>query len=156
MKPVHETNATVSIPRTDAFMEKFNARMKFLLGDNVQLDTDYYGWESLDHNRYDGSCRVVRYDGCYIYVYEKGKQSIALLFGDAADYKGRIIADRQFGCYNIPKMQESVRRYMEKNGVERYTSEIGYKALWIKMAPRSLIQRMVEVYELGLELISED
>ena len=49
MKPVNETNATVSIPRTDAFMEKFNARMKFLLGDNVQLDTDYYGWESLDH-----------------------------------------------------------------------------------------------------------
>ena len=148
----NEANSVV-IPRAEAFLEKFNARMKFLLGDNVRVGAEYYGWESLDDHRYDGSCQVVHFDGAYLYVFEKGKEAIALLYGDAADYKGQIIADRYFASYNICKMQERVEQYMRKKAIEAYDSEVGYHALWVKMVPSSYIQRIVKVYELGRGLI---
>ena len=36
-------NTNIVIPRTDGFMEKVNARMKFFLGDNACVGKDYSG-----------------------------------------------------------------------------------------------------------------
>nr|AHF24358.1 hypothetical protein [uncultured bacterium Contig575] len=151
MNPVDQNNA-ITIPRTDAFMERFSARLKFLMGDNVRVGAGYHGWETLDGHRYDGACRVVRYDGTYIYVYAEEELQIVLLQGDAADYRGRIVADRRFGCFDIRGMHEKVVRYMEEHCVGQYDSQVGRRALWLKMAQPGYIQLMVEVYELGRSL----
>ena len=141
----------VTVPRTAAFMARFNARMRFLLGADVQIGCAYRGWESLDGRRYEGRCRAVRYDGECLYLYEPDREGIALLEGDAADDGGWIVADRCCACWSLPELRARVDRYMAKNGIETYDPEVGYKALWLKMAPPGLIRRMAVAYELGRE-----
>ena len=141
-------NKETSIPRTDRFIERFNTRMKFLVGNDVRLDADYYGWETIDGERYDGTCRTIHFENGYLYVLEKGVGGVAVLWGDMADYKDRLIADRRNARYSIPDLRRKVDTYMEKNGITEYTSEVGGHALWVKMMPQSLIQERVKVYEM--------
>ena len=142
----------ITIPRTDHFMERFETRMKFLIGNDVRLGTDYYGWETVDGERYDGACRPIRFENCRLYVLEKGTAGVAVLWGDVADYKDRLIADRRDAHYSIPVLRSKVDAYMEKNGITEYTSEVGCHALWVKMMPQPMIQERVKVYEMTREL----
>ena len=148
MNTVKET----TIPRTDRFMERFETRMKFLIGNDVRLDTDYFGWETVDGERYDGACHPIRFENSRLYVLEKGVDGVAVLWGDMADYKGRLIADRRDAHYSIPALRSKVDAYMEKNGITEYTSEVGRHALWVKMIPQSLIQERVKVYEMTRDM----
>ena len=148
MNTVKET----TIPRTDRFMERFETRMKFLLGNDVHLGQDYNGWETVDGERYDGACHPIRFENSRLYVLEKGVDGVAVLWGDMADYKGRLIADRRDAHYSIPALRSKVDAYMEKNGITEYTSEVGCHALWVKMMPQPMIQERVKVYEMTREL----
>ena len=130
--------------------------LRFLLGRNVKVGRRYRGWETLDDFNYDGYCRVVRYDGTYVFVYDEEKARITLLCGDVANYRGRIVADRHFGGYSIRKMHKKVLRYMEEHGIAQYDSSVGRKALWIKMVSDNFIQLMVEVYETGMTLLDQE
>ncbi|MBQ6374437.1 MAG: hypothetical protein IJJ45_08130 [Clostridia bacterium] len=147
----HSTDA-IRIPRTDRFFERFNARMKFLLGDDVRVGREYDGWETIDGARFDGPCRTIHYDGRLLFVLESDDRSVAVLCGDMADDHGRLIADQRHGHYSIPELRDSVDRYMARNVIPAYTTEVGYRALWRKMAPRSLIAEYVRVYEMTLGL----
>ena len=146
------TSKDITIPRTDRFMDRFETRMKFLIGNDVRLDTDYYGWETADGECYDGTCRPICFENGRLYVLEKGAGSVTVLWGDMADYKDRLIADRRDANYSIPALRSKVDAYMEKNGITEYTSEVGHHALWVKMMPQSLIQERVKVYEITKEL----
>jgi len=146
------TGSNITIPRTDSFMERFETRMKFLLGNDVHLGQDYNGWETVDGERYDGACHPIRFENSRLYVLEKGVDGVAVLWGDMADYKGRLIADRRDAHYSIPALRSKVDAYMEKNGITEYTSEVGCHALWVKMMPQPMIQERVKVYEMTREL----
>lgn len=142
----------ITIPRTDRFMERFETRMKFLIGNDVRLDTDYYGWETVDGKHYDGVCRPIRFENGRLYVLEKGTDRVAVLWGDMADYKDRLIADRRDAHYNISALRSKVAAYMEKNGITEYSSEVGRHALWVKMMPQPIVQERVKVYEMVKDL----
>ena len=137
-----------TIPRIEHFMERFNARMKFLQGNDVRLGVDYSGWETIDGERYDGMCQAIRFENGNLYVLEVGTDIVVVLWGDMADYKDRLIADRRSARYSIPDLRKKVDTYMEKNGITDYTPEVGRHALWVKMMPQSLIQERVKVYEM--------
>ncbi|MBQ8962543.1 MAG: hypothetical protein IJ089_01920 [Clostridia bacterium] len=147
------THKEFTIPRIDRFMERFNARMKFLVGNDVRIGVDYYGWETVDGERYDGICRPIHFDNSQLYVLEKGVEGVVVLWGDMADYKDRLIADRRHARYSIPDLRSKVDAYMAKNGITEYTSEVGSHALWVKMMPQSVVQERVKVYEMTKELI---
>jgi len=138
----------IQIPRTSAFMERFNTRMKFLVGNDVQVGKDYFGWDTTDGSQYDGACRPIHYDGKYLYVLEKGASRLVMLYGDMADYQGRLIADRHWNAYDIRSLQKRVENYMKDKGIQEYTTDVGRRALWLKMAPQGLITERVHVYEL--------
>ena len=65
------TVSNITIPRTDSFMERFETRMKFLLGNNVHLGQDYNGWETVLGESREGTCRPFHYEDGYLYVLEK-------------------------------------------------------------------------------------
>jgi len=147
------TGKEITIPRTDRFMDRFEARMKFLTGNDVRIGVDYYGWETIDGERYDGACRPIGFENGQLYVWEKGIGGLVVLWGDMADYKDRLIADRRHARYSIPDLHRKVDTYMAKNGITEYTSEVGSHALWVKMMPQSVIHERVKVYEMTKELL---
>ena len=149
------TERNTIIPRTDSFMGRFETRMKFLLGHDVHLDQDYTGWQSVQGERYDGPCSPVLYENGLLYVIEKDAGEVAVLRGDLAEYRGRLMADGCCARHSISGLRSKVRAYMEKNAIDEYTSEVGRRALWVKMMPQQLIMQRVKVYELTLETNDE-
>ena len=143
----------IQIPRTTAFMNRINTRMKFLTGNDVQVGKEYYGWETTDDHRYDGVCKTIQYDGRYLYVLEKGLSRLVMLYGDMADYQGRLIADKRWSVYDILDLQKRVQSFMQDKGIQEYTSDVGRRALWLKMASQRLIQERVRVYEMTKDII---
>ena len=137
-----------SIPRTDNFMNLFNARMKFLVGNNVTLGSRYLGWETVDGHKSAEPCETIDYDGQYLYVHTIGTGTVTELMGDMADYKGALIADKSWNSYDIGTLRRRVDKYMAEKGIKEYTSEIGRKALWQLKLPSSLIDQRVKVYEM--------
>lgn len=143
----------IQIPRTSAFMERFDDRMKFLLGNDVQVGKVYYGWKTMDGSHYDGTCEPIHYDGKYLYVHEKGLSKLVMLYGDMADFQGRLIADQRWSRYDIRDLQKRVQRYMQDKGIQEYTTDVGRRALWLKMAPQDLIMERVRVYEVTKDVL---
>jgi len=140
------------IPRTDSFMERFETRMKFLLGNDVHLGQDYNGWETVQGESREGTCRPFHYENGHLYILEKDAGRVVVLQGDLADYKGRLMADGRHAHYSIARLRDKVTAYMEKNAITEYTSEVGRHALWMKMMPQSMIMERVKVYEMTREL----
>lgn len=143
----------IQVPRTSAFMERFNARMKFLNGNDVQVGKDYFGWETIDGSHYDGTCRPIHYDGKYLYVFEKGLLKLVMLYGDMVDFQGRLIADQRWSVYDIRDLEKRVQRYMRDKCIQEYTTDVGRRALWLKMAPQGLIMERVRVYEMTKDVL---
>lgn len=146
------TGTNTIIPRIDRFMERFETRMKFLLGNDVQIGQDYKGWETVQGESHDGACRPFLYENGYLYVLEQNAGGVVVLQGDLADYKGRLMADGRHAHYSISSLQNKVAAYMEKNGITEYTSEVGRHALWVKMMPHSMIMERVKVYEMTIDM----
>lgn len=144
--------SNITIPRTDSFMVRFETRMKFLLGNNVHLGQDYNGWETVQGESREGTCRPFHYEDGYLYVLEKDAGRVVVLQGDLVDYKGRLMADGRHAHFSIVGLQNKVKAYMEKNAITEYTSEVGRHALWMKMMPQSMIMERVKVYEMTREL----
>ena len=143
----------IRISRTDAFMDRFNTRMKFLVGSDVQVGKEYKGWETTDDNRYDGVCKTIQYDGRYLYVFEEEHFRLVMLYGDMADYQGRLIADRHWSVYDVRMLQKRIQNYMRVKGIQDYTTEVGRSALWLKMAPQELIMERVHVYKMTKDVL---
>ena len=141
-----------AIPRTDRFMERLGTRMKFLLGDDVRIGQDYSGWETAGGEKYDGACRPILYENGRLYVLEGDRGGVAVLRGDLADYRGRLMADGRLAQYDISGLRDRVSAYMERNGIAGYTPEVGRHALWMKMLPRSMVLERAKVYELTKDL----
>ena len=146
------TDKDIVIPRTDRFMERFETRMKFLLGNDVQIGQDYNGWETVQGESCESACRPFHYENGYLYVLEKDVGSVVVLQGDLADYKGKLMADDRNARYSIAGLRKKVKAYMEKNDIAEYTSEVGRHALWIKMMPQSMIMERVKIYEMTKDL----
>ena len=146
------TDTNTIIPRTDSFMERFEMRMKFLLGHDVHIGRDYNGWQTVQGDSHEGVCRPLLYENGHLYVLERDTGDVAALEGDLADYRGRLMADGRFAQYNIFGLRTRVAEYMEVNGITEYTSEVGRHALWVKMMPRSMILERVKVYEMTRDL----
>ena len=146
------TGTKTIIPRTDSFMERFETRMKFLIGNDVRIGADYYGWETVDGERYDGTCRPIHFENGRLYLLEKDTGRVVVLRGDLADYKGRLMADGRHAHYSITDLRNKVDAYIEKNSITKYSSEVGRHALWVKMMPQSLIQERVKVYEMTKDM----
>ena len=142
------TGTNTIIPRTDRFMERFETRMKFLLGNDVQIGQDYKGWETVQGESYDGECRPFLYENDRLYVFEKDSDGVTILQGDLADYNGQLMADARHAHYSITDLRNKVKTYMEKNGITEFSSEVGRHALWVKMVPQSMIMERVKVYEI--------
>ena len=142
------TVSNITIPRTDSFMERFETRMKFLLGNDVHIGQDYTGWETVQGEGREGACRPFHYENGYLYILEKDAGRVVVLQGDLADYKGKLMADGRHAHYSIAGLRNKVTTYMEKNGITEYTSEVGRHALWMKMMPQSMIMERVKVYEM--------
>ena len=142
------TGTKTIIPRTDSFMERFETRMKFLLGNDVHLGQDYNGWETVQGESHDGACRPFLYENGHLYVLEKDAGGVVVLQGDLADYKGWLMSDARHAHYSIAELRNKVEAYMEKNAITEYTSEVGRHALWMKMMPQSMIMERVKVYEM--------
>ena len=142
------------IPRTDNFMNLFNARMKFFIGNNVTLGSQYLGWETLDGHRSSAPCEAVNYDGQYLYVHTLGTGKVTELMGDMAEYEGSLIADKRWNIFDISELRRRVDQYMAEHDLKAYTTNIGRKALWQLKLPQSIIDERVRVYEmtLGVEI----
>ena len=143
-----------SIPRTDNFMTLFNARMKFLLGNDVTLGSRYLGWETVDGHKSIAPCETIDYDGKYLYVHNIEAGTVTELMGDMAEYAGSLIADKSWNIYSIANLRHRVNEYMTEHGIKEYTTEIGHKALWQLKLPSSIIDQRVKVYEMtrGMEV----
>ena len=144
--------SSITIPRTDRFMERFETRMKFLLGNDVHIGQDYNGWETVQGESYDGACRPFLYESGHLYVLEMDAGGVVVLQGDLADYQDRLMADGRHARYSIAELRNKVTTYMEKNGITEYSSEVGRHALWVKMVPQSMIMERVKVYEMTKNL----
>lgn len=142
------TGTNTIIPRTDNFMERIETRMKFLLGSNVRISQNYNGWETVQGESYEGVCCPFLYENGRLYVLEKDAGGVAVLQGDLADYKGKLMADSRHAHYSIATLRNKVTEHMEKNGITKYSSEVGRHALWAKMLPQSMILERVKVYEM--------
>ena len=145
---------TVSIPRTDNFMKLVNTRMKFLLGNNVTIGTTYTAWQTVEgEGKLSAApCQAIAYDGQYLYVHTLGTGKVTELMGDMAEFHGVLIADKSWGSYQISTLRQKVKDYMAEHGITEYTSEIGYKALYMAKVPGSMIRQRVHVYEMTREL----
>ena len=146
------TDRNTIIPRTDSFMERFEIRMKLLLGNDVHIGQDYTGWETVQGESHNGACRPFLYEDGHLFVLEQDAGGVAVLHGDLADYKGRLMADARHAHYSITDLRNKVKTYMEKNGITEYTSEVGRHALWVKMMPQSMILERVKVYEMTKDI----
>ena len=146
------TGTNTIIPRTDRFMERFETRMKFLLGNHVKIGQDYNGWETVQGESHDGECRPFLYENGRLYVFEKDSDGVVILQGDLADYKGKLMADARHAHYSIAELRNNVTTYMKKNGITDYSSEVGRHALWVKMMPESMIMERVKMYEMTKNL----
>lgn len=146
-----------SIPRTDNFMKLFNARMKYLVGNDVSLGSRYLGWETVDGHRSLAPCETIDYDGKYLYVHNLGAGTVTELLGDMAEYKGTLIADKSWNSYDIADLRRRVDKYMVEKGITEYNSEVGRKALWQLKLPSSHIEQRVKVFEMTRSVeIGED
>ncbi len=75
-----------------------------------------------------------------------------MLYGDMADFQERLIADHRWSVYDFLSLQKQVKNYMHEQGIQVYTTDVGRKALWLKMAPRELIAERVRVYEMTKDI----
>lgn len=146
------TISNYKIPRISAFIDRFITRMKFFAGNDVQIGKEYIGWETTDGSRFDGICQTLQYDGKYLYLFEKDCSKIVMLYGDMADFQERLIADHRWSVYDFLSLQKQVKNYMHEQGIQVYTTDVGRKALWLKMAPRELIAERVRVYEMTKDI----
>ena len=143
------TNTAITrIPRTEAFENRFNTRMKFLFGQDVQIGTTYAGWEDTHGNGRHLPCKAIHYDGKYLYALSAETGTCTLMEGDMADYHGTLMVDRAWNSYNIHSLRKRVADYMREKNIAEYNSEVGHRALWQMKVPGTLIDERVRVYEI--------
>lgn len=153
---IHNNSTVHCIPRTDNFMKLFNARMKFLVGNDVAIGAKYSAWETVDGHVSAAPCQAIAYDGQYLYVHTLGTGRITELMGDLAEYHGVLMADKCWNGFDIVDLRRRVDKYMAEKGITEYTSEVGRKALWQLKLPSSIIEQRVRVYEMTREMFISD